>query len=168
MLAAPWFIPSLGVFIAALGFVVVLWLTEPATPPAPGVTILANAAISDATSLMAAVQTAGLRGSPDVKGAIEEIKRLDGERVMIKGWAVDAAANDSSLTVMAFAGGRHVLTTVSSGARKDVAQMFGLSDAGAANASFLGTFKCGQGQNLVVVAVTPSRTYGHFRSVACP
>ncbi len=117
---------------------------------------------------MAAVQTAGLRGTPDLKGAIEGIKRIDSERVTIKGWAVDKTASNSWLTIIAFAGGPHVLTTVTNGARKDVAQMFGLSDAAAGNVSFEATFKCGKGETLVVVAVASDRTYSQFRSLACP
>jgi len=117
---------------------------------------------------MAAVQTAGLRGTPDVKGAIEAIRRIDNERVTIKGWAVDTTASSASLTIIAFAGGPQVLTTVTKGARKDVAQMFALSDAAARNVSFEGTFTCGLGAKLVVVAVTSDRTYSQFSSIVCP
>ncbi len=144
-----------------------LWLTSPVTAP-PGVAVLAGATVSDATGLMAAVQTAGLRGSPDVKGAIEGLKRIDNQRVTIKGWAVDRTAPSSPLTIIAFAGGAHALTTLTNGPRKDVAQMFGLSGAAARNVSFEATFACGAGQNLVVVAVTPDSTYSQFRSLACP
>ena len=163
----PWFTWISGALAATLGFAVVFWLTGPAQVP-PGVAILANATVSDATGLMAAVQTAGLRGTPDVKGAIEELKRIDNGRVTIKGWAVDKTGSGSPLTIIAFAEGPHVLTTVTKGARKDVAQMFGLSDAGARNASFEAAFSCGAGQNLIVVAVTADRTYSQFRSIACP
>ena len=164
-----WFTWIAGASAAALGFAVVLWLTAPITPSlAPGVSILENATVSDARSLMAAVQTAGIRGSPDVKGAIDEIKRLDGERVAIKGWVVDGTASGSSLTVLAFAGGTHVLTAMTSGERPDVAKIFGLSDAGARNVAFQGTFRCSPGESLIVVAVTPDRMYGQFRSLACP
>jgi hypothetical protein len=145
----------------------VLWLTSPAAPP-PGIGILTSASVSDPTTLMAAVQTAGLRGTPDLKGAIEGIKRIDNERVTIKGWAVDKTASNSWLTIIAFAGGPHVLTTMTNGARKDVAQMFGLSDAAAGNVSFEATFKCDKGETLMVVAVASDRTYSQFRSLACP
>jgi hypothetical protein len=152
---------------AVLGFAVVFWLTSP--PAAShGAAILAHATVSDAPGLMAAVQTAGLRGSPDVKGAIEGLARIDNERVTIKGWAVDRTAAGAPLTIVAFAGGPHVLTTVTSGPRKDVARMFGLSDAAARNVSFEAGFTCGRGQNLVVVAVTADSTYSQFRSLACP
>ena len=103
-----------------------------------------------------------------VKGAIEGLKRIDDKRVTITGWAVDKTASSSSLTIVAFAGGRNAMTTVTNGARKDVAQMFGLSDASARSVSFEATLACGPGQSLVVVAVTADRTYSQFRSLACP
>lgn len=163
----PWSTWLSGAFAAALGFAVVLWLTGPVAAP-PAVGILASATVPDATALMAAVQTAGLRGTPDVKGAIEGLKRIDNERVAIKGWALDRTVPNSRLTIMGFAGGPHVLTTVTNGPRKEVAQMFGLSDAAALNVSFETTFTCNPGQNLVVVAVTTENTYSQFRSLACP
>jgi hypothetical protein len=167
ILTRPWFTWISGVFVTALAFTVVLWLTGPLPPP-PGVSILASATVSDATSLMAAVQTAGLRGAPDVKGAIESITRIDDERVTIKGWAVDKSGSSPQLTIIAFAGGTHALTTVTNGPRKDIAQMFALSGAGARNVSFEASFACGPGQNLLVVAVSYDHTYSQFRSLACP
>lgn len=162
-----WFTWVSGACAAALAFAVVLWLTSPVTPP-PGAAILESATISDATSLMAAVQTAGLRGTPDVKGEIESITRIDNERVTIKGWAVDKTGSSSQLTIIAFAGGTHVLTTVTNGPRKNIAQMFALSDAGARNVSFEASFTCSPGQNLRVVAVSYDHTYSQFGSLACP
>jgi hypothetical protein len=156
-----------GVAAAILSFAVALWLTSPVAAP-PGVAILARATVSDATSLMAAVQTAGLRGSSDVKGAIEGLKRIDDEHVTINGWAVDISTSSQSLTIVAFAGGHHTLTATTAGPRKDVARMFGLSDAGARTVSFEAALACGSGQALVVVAVTAYRTYSQFRSLICP
>jgi hypothetical protein len=160
---------AIGGCVAALSFVAVLWLTGPIPAPlAPGIMILTNAAVSDATSLMAAVRTAGLRGTEDVKGAIEEIRRLDNDRVAIKGWATDTTASGSALTVVAFAGGRHVLTTVTNGARVDIAKMLGLADASQANMAFQGAFGCRAGEKVIVVAVTSGAAYSQFRSLACP
>ena len=151
------------------GFIAVLWLTEPGPAPhTPAIMILTNAAVSDAASLMAAVQTAGLRGTPDVKGSIEEITRLDNGHVSIKGWVTDTTASGSPLTVIAFAGGNHALTTVTNGARADVAKMLGLAYASAANMSFQGTFACRPGQKIIVIAVTSGAAYSQFRSLACP
>ena len=167
ILIQPWFTWISGACAAAMAFVVVLWLTSPVTLP-PGVAILASATVSDATGLMAAVQTAGLRGTPDVKGEIESITRIDNERVTIKGWAVDKTGSSSQLTIVAFAGGTHVLTTVTDGPRRDIARMFALSDARARNVSFEASFACGPGQNLLVIAVSYDHTYSQFRSLACP
>ncbi len=166
-LTLPWFTWMSGALAAALGFVVVMWLTGPVTAP-PAIVILASANVSDAAALMAAVQTAGLRGAPDVKGAIEGLKRIDKERVAIKGWAVDRTASGTPLTIIAFADGAHVLTTATNGPRKDVAQMYGLSDAAARNVSFETSFTCNPGQDLIVVAITADNTYSQFRSLACP
>ena len=166
-LARSWFTCLSGAFAATLAFAAAMWLTGQAPIP-PTVAILASASVANATSLMAAVQTAGLRGSPDVKGAIETLKRIDDRRVTIKGWAVDKASPSSSLTIVAFAAGQHVLTAATDGPRKDVALMLGLPDSGARTAAFETTFSCASGQNLVVVAVTSDRTYSQFRSLACP
>jgi hypothetical protein len=164
-----WITWVIGGCAAMSGFIAVLWLTDPVpAPQTPAMMILANAAVSDAASLMAAVQTAGLRGSPDVKGSIEEIKRLDNGRVSIKGWVTDTTASGSALTVIAFAGGKHVLTTVARGARADIAKTLGLADASAANMSFQGAFACRPGERIIVIAVTSGAAYSQFRSLACP
>jgi hypothetical protein len=167
LLSEPWFVWTAGASVTALAFLVALWLTAP-NQLAPGVATLIGETVSDATTLMAAVQTAGLRGTSDVKGAIEEINRLDDQRVTIKGWALDATASSSPLTVIVFAGGRHVLTATTIGARMDITRVLGLSNADATNASFENTFGCRPGAKLVVVAVTSDRRYSQFRSLACP
>jgi len=166
-LSRQWLTWSSGAAVAVLAFGIALWLTSPVEAP-PGVTILANSTVSDATGLMAAVQTAGLRGTSDVKGAIEGLKRTDDQRMTLSGWAVDRTASSPSLTIIAFAAGRHAMTAVTNGQRKDVAQMFGLSDASARSVSFEATLACSPGQNLIVVAVTADRRYSQFRSLTCP
>ena len=162
-----WFTWLSGAAVAALAFGIALWLTSPVETP-PGVAILANATVSDTTGLMAAVQTAGLRGASDVRGAIEGLKRIDDQRVTLTGWAVDRTTSSPLLTIVTFTGGRHAMTAVTNGPRKDVAQMFGLSDAGARNVSFEATLACSPNQNLIVVAVTADHTYSQFRPLTCP
>ncbi len=154
-----------GAVAAPLTFVVALWLTSPG--PVPGVTTLMNATVSDPSSLMVAVQTAGLRGTSDVRGAIEETRRIDGERVMIRGWAADATSSGSALSVIAFAGRAHMLTPAA-GTFTEFARLVGLSGAGAANISFRGTLACTRSEKIVVVAVTADRRYSQFRSLVCP
>jgi hypothetical protein len=159
----------IGGCVAALSFVAVLWLTGPVTaPPTREMTILTNAVVSNGASLMAAVQSAGLRGTLDVKGEIEEIRRLESDRVTIKGWTTDTTAPDSALTVVAFAGGRHVLTTATAGRRAALAKMLGLVEASQTGMSFQGEFACSAGEKVIVIAVTAGAGYSQFRSLDCP
>jgi hypothetical protein len=117
---------------------------------------------------MAAVQTAGLRGTADVRGAIEDIKRLDNDHVTIKGWVRDGTTSGSALTIVAFAGGNHVLTTATEGARSEIAKMLRLADASTPNMPFQGTFACRAGERIFVIAVTSESAYSQFRSLSCP
>ncbi len=150
---------------APLAFAIAMWLTKPR--PAPWVAAFVNATVSDPTSLMTAVQTAGLRGTPDVRGAIEEIRRLDSERVTIRGWTTDATSPGSPLTVVAFAGSAHRLTPAND-TITDIAHLVGLSGGDSAITSFHGTLACTRGEKLVVVALTYDRRYSQFRSLVCP
>ena len=155
--------PLAGAFATFLA----LWLTEPARP-SRAISVMTNSAVSDSTTLMAAVQTAGVQGTPDVVGAIEELRRLDQGRVRLKGWVSDAASGGAPLTVMAFTDGSNVLTAPTSGTRSDVARLLGLSDQAAANMSFQGSVQCSRGHRLIVIAITPRNTYGHFGERICP
>jgi hypothetical protein len=160
---------AIGGCVAALSFVAVLWLTGPATaPPAREMAILTNAPVSNGASLMAAVQNAGLRGTLDVKGEIEEIRRLDNDRVTIKGWATDKTGSGAALTIVAFASGRHVLTTATKGTGAGLAKMLGLAEASQTEMSFQGEFACRAGEKVIVIAVTAGTGYSQFRSLDCP
>jgi hypothetical protein len=152
-----------AIVAAPLAFFAALWLTKPGTLP-PEAATLASATVQDATSLMAAVQTAGLRGANDIKGAIEEIRRIDTERVTIRGWAADAASR-APLTVIVFAGTAQILADDANGG---IAGLVGLSGGAAARTSFSGTFACTQGEKLQIVAVATGRRYSQFRSMVCP
>jgi hypothetical protein len=158
---------TLGGLVGAGTFAAVLWLTEPVRP-LPAVAILAGLSVSDVATLMTAVQTAGLRGSSETRGAIDKIRRQDDGQVLVTGWVTDAASQGSPLTVMAFAGGKNALTTTTRGARPDMARALALSDAAAANMSFEGVVSCDKGAKLIVIAVTPKNMYSHFGFLVCP
>jgi hypothetical protein len=157
-----------GGLVGVMGFFAVLWLTEPTQKLPPGVAILSNLMVSDAATLTTAIQMAELRGSADIRGAIDKIKRQDDGRVLIKGWVVDVAAKGTPLTVMAFAGGRNVLTMTTGGARHDLGHALGLAEAAATNPLFQSVVSCDHGRRLIVIAVTPSNTYGQLGSLVCP
>jgi hypothetical protein len=166
--ARSWLTWVAGGLVFAVSFIIAMGLTKPPRPPTPAMTMLAAATISDLGRLMAAVKAAGLRGTPDVKGNIDEIIRLDNDHVTLKGWATDISESDSPLAVMAFVDGRNKLTIETDGRRPDITAALGLSDAASANVSFEGNLVCSRGQKLIVVAVARSGVYGQFRSRLCP
>jgi hypothetical protein len=157
-----------GALICLLSFVVALRLTKPAAVPTPAMATLAASTVSDLKDLMAAVKAAGLKGTPDVKGGLDEIKRLDDDQVAVKGWAAQTAYSGSPLTVLVFADGRNELTLETRGPRPDMTDVLGLSGEAAANVAFEGTLACSRGQKLIVVAVARSDVYGYFGSRSCP
>jgi hypothetical protein len=143
-------------------------LTKPARPPTAAMRTLATSPISDLKTLMGAVKVAGLKGSPDVKGAIEELTRIDNDRATLKGWAVDVGNSRESLTVMAFVDGRNILTMEANGRRDEAIKAAGLTADDAANVAFAGHLQCRRGEKLIVVAVAQNNDYGHFGSRLCP
>jgi hypothetical protein len=166
--ARPRLVWVIGAPIFAISFVAALRLTEPPRTPTPAMMTLAGATIPDLRRLMAAVKAAGLRGTPDVKGAIDEITRLDTDRVTLKGWAADISGKGAPLAVMAFVDGRNTLTTDTTGGRPEIASELGLSSAASANIAFQANLVCSRGQRLIVVVVAPRDVYGHFGTRLCP
>ena len=166
-LARPRVTLAAGALIFAVSFLVAMLLTKPMGLTTAAMTRLASSTVSDLKTLMTAVKTAGLRGTTDVKGAIEEIKRIDSDRVFLKGWAVEIG-DSTPLTVMVFVDGHNSLTVETNGRRDEASNALGLSDDATANVSFEGRLKCSRGQKLIVVAVARSDVYGQFGSRACP
>ncbi len=164
-----WLIWIAGGLSLVLSFVITLQLTKPADPPSPAVAALASSFVSNSRTMMAAVKAAGLKGSPNVKGAIDEIEKLGGDRVLVKGWAAEIGNGGAPLGVVVFVDGASRLTTQTRGARADVVHAVGISDAATAvNVSFQGSLTCRRGQKLFVVAVTDGGAYGYFRPRVCP
>jgi hypothetical protein len=165
--ARPRLIWIVGGLIFAISFAAALRLSEPARTPTPAMMALAGATIPDLRRLMATVKAAGLRGTPDVRGAIEEITRLDIDHVRLKGWAADISGS-APLAVMVFVDGRNTLTMDTVGRRPEIADELGLSGAASADISFQANLVCSRGQKLIVVAVAPRDVYGHFGARLCP
>ena len=157
-----------GGAILALSFLATMRLTSPVKPANPGVAVFTSSVVSDAKTLMSAVKAAGFKGATDVRGSIDEIRRLDNDRVTVKGWAVETSNANAALTVMMFVDGRHKLTTETSGPHAAAVQAVGLPNAAAAtNVSFEATLACGRGQKLIVVALADSNSYGYFGPRFC-
>jgi hypothetical protein len=151
-----------------VSFVAAMLLIKPARPPTAAMIRLSGSSISDLKTLMGAVKVAGLKGSPDVKGAIDEATRIDNDQIAVRGWAVDIGNSQEPLTVMAFVDGHNSLTMEANGRRDTAINVAGLAASDATNVVFAGRLKCSKGQKLIVVAVTQNDTYGHFGSRNCP
>jgi hypothetical protein len=157
-----------GGAILALSFLATIRLTMPGKPANPGIAVLASSVVSDAKTLMSAVKAAGFKGTTGVRGSIDEIKRLDNDRVTVKGWAVETSNTNAPLTVMMFVDGRHKFTTDTRGPHAGAIQAVGLPEAASAtNVSFEATLACSRGQKLIVVALADSNAYGYFGSRFC-
>ena len=130
---------------------------------------MTQSGVSDWRTLIAAIKAAGLKGSPNVKGAIDEVARLDDSRVSIAGWAGEVGNGGAPLDVLVFVDGENRLTMRTEGRHVDVTGALGLSDAATAhNVSFHGAVACGRGQKLIVVAIADSGSYGYFSPRLCP
>ena len=156
-----------GALSLLFSFLVTLQLTKPGKLPGSGIAALASSVVRDSRSLMAAVKAAGLRGSPKVRGDIDEVRRLDVDRVSLKGWAAEIG-HGGPLSVIAFAEGRGTTPIETEGSHPDLPPKLGPSDAAANNASFQGILTCRRGEKLLVVAVTQDNSYGYFGSRLCP
>jgi len=166
---ARWPVSIAGVLALVVSFLLTLWLTSPARPPSPAVASMTRSIVSDRGTLIAAIRAAGLKGSPNVKGAIDDIVRLDDSRVAIAGWAGEVGNGGAPLEIIAFVDGGAALTMRTEGRHDGSIGGLGLSDAATAqDVSFQGRLACGRGQKLIVVAVAQSGSYGYFSPRACP
>ena len=151
-----------------LSFVITLQLTKPTKPLSPSAALLAKATVLDGPSLMMAVRSAGLKGSSRVKGGIDEMTRLNKDRMSLKGWAIETSNGGAPLVVIAYVDGKSELIAETKGRRPNLASVIGPSEAAAAvNASFEGTLSCAPGHNVIIIAIADDNEYGYFGSAAC-
>jgi hypothetical protein len=100
-----------GALVLVSSFTITLWLTEPEVSPAEKVKLLAASAVSDEATLSAAASAVGLRRSPNVKGHVDVLNRIDATSVTMLGWATEipSVAKSSPIIVMAFTDGKSIL-----------------------------------------------------------
>ncbi len=164
----PWW-PTLvsGAACCGLSFIVTLQAIAP-KPPSTAAAALSHAFVSDSRTLIAAIKAAGLRGSHNVRGAIDTITRLGRDRVSVTGWA-DEGTDDAPLDVLVFVDGENKLTIQTEGRRVDTLEARGWPDpAPTHTVAFQGSLACAHGQRLMVVAVAESGDYGYFNPRVCP
>ncbi len=120
----------------------------------PGVrtAAFARASVRSRASLLGAARKAGLHRFGVTVG-VHEIRRIDEDRVNIRGWATDLSGNGSPLTVLGFVDGANVFETKTVGGR---------------NVAFEGTLTCRRGKKLFIAATTLSNRYVLLDGQFCP
>lgn len=156
----------LGLFVLIASFLLTFWFVGTGASVSP-VALLANSQVSDDESLTDAAITAGLRPSLSLKGAIDQLARLNEKQIRISGWSADSNGNGAPITVMAFTDGGVALQTNTNGPRPDVTDHFKLSNEAALNVEFGGVLACHAGRQLFQIAVASNR-YTKLSSVLCP
>jgi hypothetical protein len=115
----------------------------------------------------AAARRAKFRPASDIRVALTEFKRLSGDRGETGGWAGSLKGDGTPLSLLVLAGQKSVLQVETEGTDLNAARTLELTDTGASNIKFTGTFACQIGEPVRIVVATNQRTYlMQFRT--CP
>jgi hypothetical protein len=156
-------------------FFITLWLTEPDTINSANagakldpVERLRRSQVYNNASLASAARAANLVPLEDVRGNIDEIRRLPEGQVRIVGWAVNLSGDGSPLTLVAFTGGRGTLLGKTDGPREDVTKALGLSATAAKHVKIETLVQCERGEVVGVVAIDKDGAYAPIKFDRCP
>jgi hypothetical protein len=86
----------LGLFVLIGSFLLTFWLVGTGASISP-VANLANSQVSDDESLSDAAISAGLRPSLSLKGAVDQLARLNETQIRITGWSADSNGNGAPI-----------------------------------------------------------------------
>jgi activator of HSP90 ATPase len=158
-----------AILIASFGFT--YWLTEPDSPEAAKIKSFAASTISDEVTLRAAAAAAGLVNSTSIKGNVDELRRIDANKVRIVGWTAETSSlmpKASPITVMGFSAGKNVFTVETIGERRDVTVAQKLTNEAAKNVVFSSSLTCSTQEKLLIVSAALSGTYAILDIFNCP
>ena len=126
-----------------------------------------EAAAAGNVDIEAAARDAKFHPASDIRLGVKEFKRRPDGKVEIGGWAGTPVGDGTPLILFVLAGGKTVLHVETAGTDPDAAQVLALTDAGASNIKFAGSFACTAGEPIRIVTTTSRRTYSvQFRP--CP
>jgi hypothetical protein len=141
-------------------FFITLWLTEPTADDQSKQ--LAAQRIPTYSDLPKASQNVGLRLSEQMKGAIDQIKRINERDVNMTGWLADPQGNSTPLNLLVFIDGSMVAAGRTEGERPDVTKGwigFNFASGADKNVAFSLNFNCRTGDQPVVVGVGERNQY---------
>jgi len=124
--------------------------------------------IYDDASLRRAADSAKLKTSESLKGALDVIERLPDGNVRLAGWATDIRGDGTPVRILAFAKGQQVLEAETNGERPDVTNALRLEPALAKNVRFDLKAACNPREALVVAIATKDNAYAPLRATTCP
>jgi hypothetical protein len=129
---------------------------------------LATATIFDRSDLIEAAVGVGLHSSDSMRGAVDEIRRLNASEVAISGWLADTGGEGEPLNLLVFVAGKHGGMTQTRGERPDVAQAVHLAAGAEKNVAYQMSLRCHAGDQLVIVGVGSDKQYIYLSAPRCP
>jgi hypothetical protein len=118
--------------------------------------------------LIVAAVGIGMHRSVDMKGVVDEISRVNGNEVAMKGWLADPTGESQNLDVLVFVAGKKTAMTQTKGERPDVTKVHNLSGGAEKNVTFQLTFNCHTGDDVVTVGLGADRKYFWLSTRQCP
>ena len=107
-------------------------------------------------------------GAGGMKGVVDEITRINGSEVAMRGWLADPTGESDKLDVLVFVAGKKTATTQTKGERPDVTKSLKLTGGAERNVAFQLTFNCHAGDDVVTVGLGSDRQYFWLSSRQCP
>ena len=132
------------------------------------VAALKTTLIYDATSLHKAASLAKLQISANLKGALDVLERQPDGSVRVAGWAADIRGGGAPVRILAFAKGKPILETETSGERPDVTTALNLGPSVARNVKFDVKMACNRSEALVLAMATQKNAYAPLKATVCP
>jgi hypothetical protein len=166
----------IGILLATLAgsFFLTLTLTDSPGPRTSGdnnrsdADRLGDYRIFDRGDLVEAAVGIGMHRSEAMKGVVDEITRITGSEVKMKGWLADPTGESKILDVLVFVAGKKTAVTRTQGERPDVTKTLTLASGAEKNVAFQLTFNCRAGDDLVTVGLGPDSQYFWLSSARCP
>jgi hypothetical protein len=164
------YVGALAAVVFASSFLLTLWYidTRPPLDIHPPIEQLREKQISNYPELYRVADAMGLKRSPQMKGNVDGIKRINEQEVSIGGWLADIEGDATPLNIIVYVGGRVAAIGQTKGARADVTHALGLAFGAEKNIVFQVSFTCRTGDLPVVVGLSPNRHYLPLKSHPCP
>ena len=157
-------------------FFITLWLTAPETVPISPNAFdpqsvafqLARYRLTSISDLNRTARGLGLRFSPELKGNVDEMTRVNERDIKMSGWLADPRGASTPLEVMVFLGGTAVGFAQTTGERPDVTAALHLAFGAEKNVAFSVAFPCRGSDQPLIVGIGTEKQYVSLQTSPCP